>query len=39
MAADVVSTVVNSPIYTNVTFYLSVIAAMVSIATFVVGYT
>lgn len=39
MATDVVSTVVSIPIYTNVTFYLSIAAAMVSIATFVVGYT
>ncbi|CRM23895.1 hypothetical protein [Pseudomonas sp. 8 R 14] len=39
MAADVVSTVVSSSIYTDMTFYLSVTAAMVSIATFVVGYT
>ncbi|MEE1868212.1 hypothetical protein [Pseudomonas auratipiscis] len=39
MAVDVVKTVAGDPIYADVTFYLSIAAALVSLATLTVGYT
>ncbi|WP_042132028.1 hypothetical protein [Pseudomonas monteilii] len=39
MAVEAVSTVASNPIYTSVTFYLSIAAALISIATLTVGYT
>lgn len=39
MAVEAVSTVVSNPIYADVTFYLSIAAALVSLATLTVGYT
>lgn len=39
MAVGVVDSVVSNSLYTDIAFYLSITAAMVSIATFVVGYT
>ena len=39
MVAEAVSTVAGNPIYADVTFYLSIAAALVSLATLTVGYT
>jgi hypothetical protein len=39
MALEAVSTVATNPIYTDVTFYLSIAAALVSLATLTIGYT
>lgn len=39
MAVEAASTVATNPIYADVTFYLSIAAALLSLATFVVGYS
>lgn len=39
MAAEAINTVVGNPLYADITFYLSISAALVSLATLSIGYT